>query len=135
MNKNYDDMLNIKRPDLLYHKRMNIKNRASQFAPFAALSGYEDLVKETARLTEKKIQLDENEMEYINNILLQIKNNIDKTPTIKVEYFQKDKYKEGGNYIKITNKVKKIDEYKKIIIFIDNTYIKIEDIYKISINI
>ena len=125
----YDDIININHYEPNYkHPRMSIFNRSAQFAPFAALTGFDDEVKETARLTEKKIDLDEDEKNALNNKLLEIKNNQE----ITVEYFIKDNRKTGGKYIEKKGFVKKIDLIYKHIILFDKTIIPINDIINIK---
>ena len=119
------DIINLNRPISKYPK-MSMENRASQFLPFAALTGFNDAINETSRLTDKKIILDEDRLEIINKKLQNIKN---KNVTIK--YFIKDKYKSGGSYKTITGIVKKIDLVNNIIILDNNFKIKIDDIVDI----
>ena len=105
-------------------------NRASQFAPFAALTGYGDEIKESCRIVDNKIDISDDMKEKINNRLLIISNMI--RPYIKVTYFVKDKKKNGGNYITINNYVKKIDVVNKKIIFVDKSCIDITNIIDIE---
>lgn len=133
MNKdNYEDIINLPRYEPKNHVRMPLESRAAQFAPFAALTGYEDAVKETARLTDKRIEIDE-ELKIILNDKLQVligyvKNN----PRVTVTYFVKDKNKEGGKYITIDGNIKKIDIDKNLIILLDKTIISIDDVINIT---
>ena len=125
---NYDDIINIKHFEPK-HKRMSIYNRSSQFAPFAALDGFSDEIEETTRITEKKIILDNEEKEKINNILL----NLDKNKEIKIKYFVKDLKKDGGSYKEIKSYIKKIDYINKKITLINNMKISIYDVISIKI--
>ena len=95
---------------------MSIDKRAAQFAPFAALKGHKEAIIETERLTDKKIELDESEKIILNNKLLIIKNNLYKSPNVTITYFIKDNKKSGGRYVSITDSIKKIDIYNKLII-------------------
>ncbi len=115
------------------HERMSLYARSAQFAPFAALTGYEESVEETGRLTSERIEIEEGLKEIINGELLKIKEAIKEKPVIKVTYFIKDTKKKGGKYVTLENSIKRIDEYKKELVFIDNTKIKIEDIIKLDI--
>lgn len=117
-----EDIINLNRPISKYPK-MSMYNRASIFSPFAALTGYDDAIKETGRLTSKKIILDENRIEIINNKLKKSKNS-----KITIKYFVKDNKKEGGSYKNITGIIRKIDDINKIIAFDNNIKIKIDDI-------
>ena len=116
------------------HERMSLYARSAQFAPFAALTGYEEEVLETGRLTSERIEIEEGLKEIINGELLKIKEAIKDKPIIKVTYFVKDAKKKGGKYVTLENSIKRIDEYKKELVFIDNTKVKIEDVIKLDIN-
>lgn len=128
----YYDILYLEHPTSQKHPRQPSLARAGQFSPFSALSGYEEQVKETSRLTNKKIILDEEEKEKINKEL----NKIIKSPEnteISITYFIKDNKKSGGKYENDIKVVKKIDTYNKKIIFTDNDIVSIEDIVNIEI--
>lgn len=116
-----EDIINLNRPKSKYPK-MSIYNRASIFSPFAALTGYDDSIKETSRITNKKIILDEDKIEIINYKL-----NNSKNKEVCITYFIKDLYKDGGSYKTIKGIIKKIDNFNKVII-INNLKIKIDDI-------
>ena len=107
----YDDMINLPHYELKNHKRMSIESRSAQFAPFSALTGYEDEVKETARLTDKEISLTNDQKLIIDEKLRYIK---DKDIRVKVVYFIKDKLKSGGKYFEKYGVVKKIDFFNNI---------------------
>lgn len=132
MNKNYDDIINL--PHYVSKKRpqMSIEARSAQFAPFAALTGYDEQVKETARLTDKKIELEDGQKEILNNKLLYILENINSKPEITFTYFVKDNKKTGGKYIDKTGIIRKIDMIEQYIQFNDKTKIEINDILSIE---
>ena len=132
--KNYDNIINIPHFEPKYHKRMSIYNRAAQFAPFAALTGYDDEVKETARLTDKELILDEDRKDIIDMKLRIIEEHIKENPEIKVIYFEKDKRKKGGYYKEYIGCVKKIDTVDNMIIFNDKVKIIIKCIIDIKAN-
>ena len=132
MNSKYENIINIKHHDLIYHPRMSIYNRSAQFAPFDALEGYSDLVKETARLTSKRIVIDEELKLILNNKLNKIEDNISLSPECMFTYFIKDKTKSGGEYKEIIGNVKKIDKYEKQVILTNKIKIPINDIIDIS---
>ena len=113
---------------------MSIADRAAQFAPFAALTGFGAIIKETARLTDKKIELEEGEKEILDEKIKILKSKINENPIITITFFEKDLLKEGGKYIKLTGSLKKIDEYTQEIIMLDNSKINIQDISEIEIN-
>lgn len=131
---NYDDIINMPRHVSKIHPHMNNENRAAQFAPFAALTGHKEAVNESERITEKRMILDENENEILDQKIQYIIENIHEQPFIKVTYFVKDLTKNGGSYVTIENSVKKINEYENSIIFIDGLIIKMQDIYNIEID-
>ena len=109
MNK-YDDIINLTRPNSK-HPHMTLKQRSAQFAPFAALTGYEGQIKETARLTDKKLELDE-EAKSILDIKLQIvKERLNQHFNIEITFFVPDSKKDGGKYETINGIIKRIDEY------------------------
>lgn len=129
----YDDIINLPHHTSRVHPRMSLYNRSAQFAPFAALTAYGDAISETARLTDKRIEIDEGLKSVINNRLSEIMKVIKEQPLITVIYFLKDKYKDGGKYITVNEKVKRIDEYENKIIFINNKKIPIIDIIDVKI--
>ncbi len=105
-------------------------NRAAQFAPFAALTGYDAAVEETARLTDLKIELDDYEKEELNRRLLYMKEHPQEIYTIT--YFLPDERKNGGKYVSKSGSIAKIDEYEKTVIMNDGTYIPIDEILMIE---
>ena len=115
MNK-YKDIINLPHHVSKNHQRMSLNNRSAQFAPFSALTGYSEKIKETARITDKKIELDEGLKTVINNRLQIIKENIKSVPQVTITYFIKDQRKSGGSYKTIITNIKKIDEVNKIFI-------------------
>ena len=134
VNGKYDDIIKLSHHISKKHPQMSMEDRAAQFAPFAALVGYEDAVEETARITTKRIELNEEEKNILD-MKLQILNEqirIQIYPNVTIMYFVPDLKKDGGKYIKISGTVKKIEEYKQLIILDDKTEIPINEI--ISIN-
>lgn len=129
MNNEYKDIINIEKHDpSCKYPRMSIYNRSAIFAPFSALSGYSDEIKETARFTNNKIELDDDIKYQLNNKIINLKNNQE----INIEYFIKDKYKSGGKYITKNGFIKKIDYLKKELIMQDKTIISIDNIINIK---
>ena len=128
----YEDIINLERPISKKHGKMSIGDRAAQFAPFAALTGFGAVIKETARLTDSKIELDEEEKQILNQKLQIIKSKLTEMSFITLTYFEKDLLKEGGKYINLTGNIKKIDEYNQEIVMTDGTKIRIEDIIEIN---
>lgn len=130
----YDDIINVERPISKKHHPMPLENRAAQFAPFAALTGYDDAVKETARTTDEKIELSEEAGEEIDRKLSDIiSDGIDKTK-ICVEYFIKDENikKSGGRYEKKTGFLKALDYINEELVFTDGIRIKKKNVIDIT---
>lgn len=107
-------------------------DRAVQFSPFAALTGYDAAVKETARLTDKRIELTDDNKAMLDGKLQMILEQLPQRPEITITYFEPDRKKTGGAYISVTSVVKKIDAYKQSIVLEDGTEIAIEQIYEIE---
>jgi methanogenic corrinoid protein MtbC1 len=131
----YDDIINLPHHTSKKHPQMSLEQRSAQFAPFAALTGYDGQVKETARLTNERIEIDEEVKLIINNKLQEIQNKITSKPQVTIIYFVPDKRKTGGEYVSVTGIIKNIDEYKHEIVMIDNSRISIEDIIDIQENV
>lgn len=128
----YKDIINLPHHVSQNHKPMDKINRAAQFAPFAALVGYEEAIKEKERTVDKKIILTNEEKEKISNILSYINLNIKNEIKVSITYFIKDKVKDGGSYNIKEGIIRRIDEVNKEVIFKDKTKIKINDIYEIN---
>lgn len=134
MNKSYQDIIDLPYQKSTRHPHMARIDRAAQFAPFAALTGHKEAIKETARITEEKRILDENKKFILNNNLQAIISKINQQPLIKVVYFQEDKTKQGGKYLTIIDQIKKVDEYNRVIILVNSSRIRIDDIYEIELS-
>lgn len=132
MKKNYDDIINLPHHVSDHHPQMSRSDRAGQFSPFAALTGYEQAVEETARRVDQKLEIDEYRAESINSALNYLKTNIRSLPLMDVVYFLKDQHKEGGSYLRKTLKIARIDEYKRFISDVNGLKISFEDIYELS---
>ncbi|MBQ8300984.1 MAG: hypothetical protein IJX57_03375 [Clostridia bacterium] len=126
----YDDIINMPRHISVKHKPMAIKDRAAQFLPFAALTGYDDEIKETARLTDEKIYLSEETTSVINKKICILSESV--LPEISITYFVPDNKKTGGSYVTESGTVKKIDDYKKVIVMKNGTEISFKDILDID---
>ena len=112
--------------------RMSLYERAAQFSPFAALTGYEDAVEETARLTDARLELSEDMKTILNEKMQMIVDNMDADPIVTITYFVPDKKKEGGAYVDVTGIVKEIDEYERCIVMTDKKKIPIEQVRAIE---
>ena len=128
----YDDIINLEHHVSTKHSRMSLENRSAQFAPFSALTGYEEAVKEEARVTESRIDLDEEAKIEVNEKLNYIMKHLDKNIIVSVTYFEKDKKKQGGSYKTIKGMIKKIDDSRKTIEMQTGEIIKIEELKKIE---
>lgn len=128
MNKNYDDIINLPHHVSSDRPHMSAIDRAAQFSPFAALTGYDAAVKETARLTGERIELDEYEKDALNDRLQLIVDTLGQGYEVAVTYFLPDKKKAGGEYITVIGEVKKIDEYEHLIILRNGQKIPVEDV-------
>lgn len=128
----YADIINLPHHISKKHPQMSMEARAAQFAPFSALTGYDDAVQETARFTEGRIEIDEGLKEELDIQLQLIKNKILTYPEVTFIYFIPDNRKQGGKYTHVTGKVKKIDEYRKKIILVDGMEIAIPEIIEIN---
>lgn len=130
----YDDIIDLPHHVSKTHPHMAIIDRAAQFSPFAALTGHDAAIKETARRTDGRIELDEYEKEILSERIQTILNNIKEEPQMEITYFQPDEKKEGGSYVTVTERVKKIDLYKRVLVLKEGGLISIDHIVKISGN-
>ncbi len=128
----YKDILNMKYPNPEIERDFPDKIlREAQFAPFAALTGYNDAIDEAARQTDRKIELDEYEIERLNNKLKYLSESSE-TDEVVITYYVPDKKKDGGAYVSKSGVVIKVREYERDIVTDDGTKVPIEDIYSIS---
>lgn len=132
MTREYDDIINLPHHVSTTRPHMSDINRAAQFSPFAALTGYDAAIKETGRLTEERVELDEYTKEHLNDRLQIIADQLKEHPEIAVTYFQPDAKKDGGAYITASGTAKKIDIYERVIIMTDDTTIPIYEIISIE---
>lgn len=128
----YDDIINLEHHVSTKHSKMSLENRSAQFAPFSALTGYEEAVTEEARITESRIDIDEEAKIEVNEKLNYIMKHLDKNIIVSVTYFEKDKKKQGGSYKTIKGIIKKIDDFRKTIEMQTGEIIKIEELKKIE---
>ena len=131
----YDKIIDLPHHQSKSHPQMPLRDRAAQFAPFAALTGYDDLVEEAARTTDEQIELGESQSEVLDRKQAFLALHISDKPLIKVTYFVADKKKSGGKYATGQGNLKRIDEYNKTYLFTDGTIIPISDIVQIESDI
>lgn len=125
----YEDIVNLPPHISKKHPQPTMLERAARFAPFAAITGYEEMVLEEARITEERIELDEVTLAMLNEKLNIIHDSLNSEPVIQITYFEPDKKKSGGAYISVTGTVKRIDEYERIVIMSDGKKIRIDEIF------
>ena len=128
----YDDIINLPHHTSRTRPHMSAYDRAAQFSPFAALTGHDAAISETARLTDTRVEMDEYSKADLNQRLCIIQDQMDEQPKVSITYFQPDKKKSGGAYITAAGCVKKIEEYEHAVVMQDDTRIPIEDIFAIE---
>ena len=128
----YEDIINIPAPELKTRKPMPIRDRAAQFSPFAAVVGHDAAIAETARITEEITETDEYEKSEINRKLHEIIENISTHNNVLITYFKPDERKAGGAYIDVTGKVKKVDDFERLIVMQNGTKMPMDDILNIE---
>lgn len=129
----YDDILYLPHPVSARHPQMPLADRAAQFSPFAALTGYEAAIRETARLTKERVELDESRKEILDERLQMIRENLSEKPEVTFTYFQPDERKSGGAYLTVTGRVKKMDGYERRILLEDGTVVPLEELIDIEL--
>ena len=134
MNGKYDDIINLPHHTSKKRQPMSRSARAAQFAPFAAITGLDDELEETARLTDKKIELDEAKKELLNRDLIYIRDNLHSGINATVTFFRSDGRKSGGAYITKQITVHKIDEITRKLITENREEIDIDDLFSITIH-
>ena len=127
----YADMLYMERP-ASSHPRMSMENRAGQFAPFAALNGFEGLIEETGRRTDKRIDISDEQIRKINETLACVMQREGTEIMIRVTYYEPDEFKSGGKYVIKSGTIKGVDEISGMITFTDGMKIKIEDVAELQ---
>lgn len=132
MTGKYDDIIDLPRP-ASKHPKMSRIDRAAQFSPFAALTGHEDSIKETARLTEEQIDLDESQKDEIGRLLSYLAENIQQKPEITIRWFQPDRRKSGGVYQRARDRVVKIDDYRNEMTLEDGRIIPLRYIVELTL--
>lgn len=128
----YDDIIDLPHHVSYRHARMSRIDRAAQFSPFAALTGYEAAVQETARLTEGQKELDETARTLLNEKLRMLADFLDKRPQVTITYFRPDERKSGGAYVTVSGTVRAVDEYAHTVTMSDGTVIPMGHIREIS---
>ena len=133
MTHDYDDIINLPHYEPKHHPRMSMWNRAAQFAPFAALTGYDAAIRESGRLTDDWVGLSESGNEEMNRKMELIVSLLPEQPSVTIEYFVPDEHKAGGSYHTYTGNVRRIDEYEQMMVMTDGKKIELRMITNITI--
>lgn len=132
MTTNYDDILNLPHPTSKTHPRMSRLDRAAQFSPFAALTGYEGAVKETARLTDRRVELSDDELAALDERIRLVLEWEGDPLTVVITWFQPDPHKAGGSYVTTQGRIRKVDELQRTLVLADGTKIPMDDIVELN---
>lgn len=128
----YDDIINLPHHVSATHPQMPLADRAAQFSPFAALTGHDAAIKETARLTDERVELDENSKAVIDERLQILRKHCKEQPQVSVTYFKPDERKQGGTYVTAAGKVRKMDSYGRSLLFENDITVRMDDIIAIE---
>lgn len=128
MTENYDDIIHLPHHVSKRHPQMRLYSRAAQFAPFAALTSYGEVVAETARYTSPKVEMMEDDRELLDRKLSILFSNLAERPTVSITYFQPDTHKEGGSYLTVTGVVKAIRDSERMILMDNGKRIGVDSI-------
>ena len=128
MQNPYADIIDLPHHVSPRHPQMSMEKRAAQFSPFAAMVGHDAAIRETARLTEKQLDLTEDEKALLDGKLQLLREHIKEQPAVTITYFQPDKKKSGGAYVTVTGFATKIDEVTNVLIMRDGQKIPVNNI-------
>lgn len=132
MQNNYDDIMDLPHHVSATRPQMSMIDRAAQFSPFAALTGYDAAIKETGRLTDEKIEMDEEALNILNMKFQILARSLDDEPEVTFTYFKPDERKAGGAYIEVIGTVKKVDDFERLIVMQNGTKMPMDDILNIE---
>lgn len=132
MTNRYDDILHLPHPTSERHPRMPISDRAAIFSPFAALTGHAAAIRETARLTDRRLELDEESRVMLDRKQQILEEHVAEQPEITVTWFQPDERKDGGSYVTTLGRLKKADNVERVLVLMDGTRIPLDDIFDIE---
>ena len=133
MSGKYDDILHLPHPVSRRHARMSVGDRAAQFSPFAALTGYEEAIEETGRLTQSRREISETRRGELDRVLQEVLNMLENRPMIRVLRFVEDYSKEGGAYVSGTHRIVKADLYRRELICADGLHLPLEDLWEMEL--
>ncbi len=132
MSGNYDDIINLPHHVSAVHKPMSLQSRAAQFAPFAALTGYDEAIVEAARFTDVQVCLDENARELLDRKMAVLRDRIDCRPQVTVTYFVADRKKDGGHYCTLTGTLTRVDDLMRVLVLDNRIVIPLHDVIDVS---
>ena len=132
MKTKYEGIINLPHHVSETRPQMPMSDRAAQFAPFAALTGYNSAIKETGRLTDERIELDEEALIALNMRYQLLMDALDEEPEVEITYFKPDERKAGGEYVSVTGAVKKVDDFERLITMQDGSKIPMDDVLSIG---
>ena len=132
MMTDYADIINMPHHVSAKRPQMSMADRAAQFSPFAALTGYDAAIKETGRLTDEKIELEEDALLALDEKLRQIVDSPENCENVDITYFKADATKDGGAYITATGRINKLDDYQRLIVLDDGMVIPMDDVLSIE---
>ena len=132
MNRKYNEIMGLSHHVSKTRPQMPMSDRAAQFAPFAALTGYDAAIKETGRLTDERIELDVEALSALDMKYQLLMEALDEAPEVTITYFQPDERKAGGKYVSAVGTVKKIDDFERRITMRDGTRIPMDDVLSID---
>lgn len=133
MSHEYDDIINLPHHVSKHHPQMSMMNRAAQFAPFAAVAGHDAAIREEGRLTDEWIEMGEYGFGELNRKMELLQSGISSQPTVTIDYFLPDEHKSGGSYKTISDQVKRIDDYERVIEMSDGQKVPIDSIRNMTI--
>ena len=128
----YDDILEREHHVSMVHPQMPLSQRAAQFAPYAALTGYDAAILETARLTLERAELDENRKAELDAQLRRLRDALPEQPELTAVWFVPDERKEGGAYVAHTGRLRRIDEYRRVLQFTDGTEVPLDELFRLD---
>ncbi|MBO4760138.1 MAG: hypothetical protein J5520_00155 [Bacteroidales bacterium] len=129
----YDNIIGLEYKGPARHPRMSMHDRAAQFAPFAALTGYDEVITETGRITGSKAELDERQMEELNKAMAAIRERLREHPEVMVTFFQKDGRKAGGAYYRTQGHVRNIDDGYRMLVLAEGPSIPLDDLFSMTL--
>ncbi len=132
MSENYDDIIDLPHHVSATRPQISMMDRAAQFSPFAALTGYDAAIKETGRLTDQKVEMDAEALNVLNMKFQILIDRLAEEPEVTFIYFKPDERKDGGAYIDVTGIVKKVDKFERLIVMQSGTKIVMDDILNIE---